>query len=84
MGIKIRIHVNGHMDYEIDNPEALVDASTFTSQQHDALKDVPPEVWQNLSNALVTEVVQRITRVDPPGVRNIDSSLSYKAGPLED
>mgnify|MGYP006057292551 CR=1 FL=1 len=67
MSTNIRVHVSGHMDYAIDNPAALIDASTFTPEQFDNLRSMDPEVWKQLSVAFAMEFSKRLRQPDPPG-----------------
>jgi hypothetical protein len=59
-----KVYVSGWLEYRIDNPNALGDASAFTPDELDPggktnLRSVPPEAYRQTSTALVIEVAKR-------------------------
>jgi len=82
----IKIHVSGWLEYRIDNPAALIDASKFTPQQLDPegksnLGSADPRVWEELRNALLVEVSKGARFPEPPGAIQVDSKIRYGLGP---
>ena len=85
-GETIRVHVSGYLEYRVDNPAALIDASKFTPQQLDPegksnLGSVDPRVWELLGTALVVEVSKGARFTEPPGASQVDSKIQYSLSP---
>jgi hypothetical protein len=85
----IKIYVSGWYEYRIDNPGALVDASKYTPEELDptgaaGLHDMPPSVWEDIGNALLTEVSKlRLQNPppEPPGAIQVDSGVRWGLAP---
>jgi hypothetical protein len=82
----IKIYVSGWLEYRVDNPAALIDASKFTPQQLDPegksnLGTADPRVWEVLGNALLVEVSKGAQFAEPPGATRVDSKIGYSLGP---
>lgn len=82
----VKVYVSGWLEFRIDNPAALVDASKFTPEQLDPerasnLHEIDNRVWGELGNAIVVEVAKAAQSTEPPGVTQVDSSMSYSLSP---
>jgi hypothetical protein len=88
----IRVYVSGWVDYEVENPVALVDASSFTPAELDPagtgdLAQVPTSAWSQIPTALIVEVSKRAAQnpaPPPPGVRVTDQHITYGLQPPQD
>ncbi len=85
----VKIYVSGWIEYEVANPEALIDASRFTPSELDpsgtaGLSDAPDAVWSDVSHALLVEVSKRAAQYPappPPGIARIENNLTYGLAP---
>ena len=76
----MRVYVSGYLEYRIDNPAALIDASKFTPEEF-GLTGIDPKTWEQLDNALVTEVAKATSHGAPPGTTFLDNALQYSLEP---
>jgi len=85
----IRVYASGWIDYEVENPAALVDASKFTPTELDPsgtsdLSQVPESAWCQIPTTLIVEVSKRFGRNPPPlppGARIADQQITYGLQP---
>ena len=76
----MRVYVSGYLEYRIDNPAALIDASKFTPEEF-GLTGIDPRTWEQLDNALLTEVAKATSHGAPPGTTFLDNALQYSLEP---
>jgi hypothetical protein len=89
MSNTIKLYVSGWYECRVENPAALVDAAKFTPQELDpsratVLHNAPPEVWEQLGNALLTEVTKLRAQNPPPappGATMVDQRISWGMSP---
>ena len=81
-----KVYVSGWLEYRVDNPAALIDASKFTPQELDPnqasnLGSVDQRVWAELGNALLVEVAKGTKFTVPPGTTSIDNKITFSLSP---
>jgi hypothetical protein len=80
----VRVYVSGWVEYEIDNPNALADASAFTPDELDPegksnLRSVPPAMYRSLAVALLLEVSKKFRFWDAAG-RDVPGATFVQSG----
>jgi hypothetical protein len=82
----VRVYLSGYVEYQIDNPAAVVDASKFTPQELDPegksnLGTVDPRAWEDINNAVLVEVAKGTKYPTPPGLTGGINAIKYSLAP---